>query len=175
MAGTVNQYIVSDESTSDKWAITVSNGQLLISSTTDSASDNPEFLDSSDNVTYWTLTVNNGEINLENIGDSDDTIKLRDQATGGAWQLKVDSGQLYITSVVVGGPAITIHIKVDSIRYNVYISGRYYLSSPPSPNKIYCPSRYYAKHKRDFFKVYIQSRYYMKARGTERVMVYMEG
>lgn len=91
----MNKYIINDRSTSDKWAIQISNGELKYSTTSELAQSEPIILDSDLSNTYWKLFIDNGQIAVEEIATvQNNSIILTDTETSIIYILVVSYGQL---------------------------------------------------------------------------------
>ena len=104
----MTSYVITDRTTATKYAISVDDGELQYTSTSDSASDEPIVEDYSNGGTYWKIFIDDGEMAVESTATTrNDSIVLDDATLSVSVKLIVDDGQLgYIqTSSVITIPA----------------------------------------------------------------------
>lgn len=91
------QYILQDRTTATKWALKVSNAQLLFEETTDTAQDEPIFVDRINLGTYWKLYIDDGQLATESTSIlQNDIIILIDASTDNLYRLLVSEAQFAI-------------------------------------------------------------------------------
>ena len=90
-----SQYVLQDRTTSTKYALSISNGILQYSTSTNDAQREPVFVDDIDSSNNWILYIDNEELTLtSSTVYRDDLIKLYDSASGIVWKLVVENGVL---------------------------------------------------------------------------------
>jgi hypothetical protein len=107
----MNKYVVQDISTADKWAISFVDGELKLTTTSESASDNPIVQDDTNAGTYWTICVDAGQISVvSTVTAQDDEVDLYDSTAAKTFRLSVNDGQLnyYEVETVLEGSVFSI-------------------------------------------------------------------
>ncbi len=90
------QYVITDRTTSKKWAISIDDGELSYDITTDSSSSEPIFRDGVNTGTYWKVFIEDGMLAWETIVIvQDDTVDLDDSTLDIVWRLAVANGEFY--------------------------------------------------------------------------------
>lgn len=93
-----DQYIVTDRVTGTNYAISIYDGNLMLTSTASAASAEPIVEDTLIPGTYWKIFVSDGQIGIESVVTiQDDQIVLKDAYTLGNLLLAVSNGNAGIT------------------------------------------------------------------------------
>jgi len=112
----MNQYIVQDISTADKWAITIDNGMFGIALSDETASDNPIVEDDANAGTFWEIVVDDGQIMVRTTAtEQDDEIELFDATLSKTFRLAVYDGQLnfYEVETILEGSVFSIRTSIN--------------------------------------------------------------
>jgi hypothetical protein len=90
ISGAVSQYVVLDRANSDKWAIKIDDGEILIEITADAASAEPILEDTENSSDHWKIFVSEGQLGIEFTATVQDApVILADATDGHSNHLKV--------------------------------------------------------------------------------------
>ena len=118
----MNEYVVTDRTTATKYAITISNGILGFSSTSNATSDEPVFEDRhvGGNIR---LFINDGQLGLETtLIIRDDNITFFDSILSSYFKLYVYDGQLAFDDVTQADVGLDIILNSSIEKYMYQLS-----------------------------------------------------
>lgn len=110
----ISQYVLQDRTTGTKYALSIDNGILEYTITTDDAQTEPIFVDDIDSSNNWKLYIDNAELVLSStVVYRDDLIELYDATNGTVWKLVVESGELGYSDTRSNLRPFIEQIKID--------------------------------------------------------------
>ena len=112
----MNEYIVTDRTTATKYAISIDDGQLLFTQTTDTASPDPIIEDDTNAGTFWEIYIDDEELLYNTTATKQhDRLIFFDDTQKTNYRLAVYDGQMAIVEYSSG--AIVKITKYHIIRY----------------------------------------------------------
>ena len=120
----MNQYVINDKTTANKWAITISDNELLYTITTDSASPEIILEDAAFAGTYYELYISDGELAFDDsVISRNDNIDLKDAVSGKTFRLRISDAEFNYFEVIPSGISVFIILRSE-IQKQVILNNR---------------------------------------------------